>query len=69
MIEEKWVVAATAPDELTAEIWRQELIYAEIPALVEPEDNASHREASPPPCQVLVPAPLLEKAKDIIGEG
>jgi hypothetical protein len=68
MIQEKWVVAATAPDQLTAEMWQQELIYAQIPAMVEPEETSSRRGVPPPPCKVLVPEPLLEQAKEVIGE-
>lgn len=65
MSETKWVTVATAPDQLTAEMWRAMLAMAEIPAVV--EDAPSYLGVSALPCRVVVPAPLLGKAKEVIG--
>ena len=65
MSELKWVSLITAPDQLTAEMWRAMLRLAEIPVVI--EDVPSYMGVSALPCRVMVPSPLLAKAKEVIG--
>ena len=50
-----WVVVATAPDQLTAEMWRGLLLSADVPARVDPGDVASFLGVRTYPCRLMVP--------------
>ena len=51
----KWMVVATAPDQLTAEMWVGLLTGASIPARMRAGDVSSFLGVSNRPCRVLVP--------------
>ena len=63
-----WAVVRTAPDRLTAEIWRGLLESEDIPASLAPGDAVSFLGVSPMPCRLLVPEPLLSDAERVLGE-
>ena len=64
----KWVVVITAPDQLTAEMWRELLVDAEIPARLGPGDVASFLGVSTYPCRVMVPRERLAEAADALSQ-
>ena len=68
MANVKWVVVATAPDQLTAESWRGLLVDANVPARLRPGDTSSFLGVSGLPCGVMVPETLLQEAQDILAE-
>lgn len=57
-----WIRVATAPDQLTAELWCELLRNAGIPAMLEPRDIASYLGVSGMPCGLLVDAARVEEA-------
>ena len=59
----KWLIAATAPDQLTAEMWRALLVDFGIPARLRAGDTTSFLGVSPMPCRVLVPEGHIEEAE------
>ncbi len=59
----EWIEVATAPDQLTAEMWVELLRNAGIPAMVKPKDTASYLGVSPMPCRVIVPEEQLKEAQ------
>ncbi len=61
-----WVVVATAPDQITAEVWVGLLKDAGLPAMVDPSDAPSFLGVSGTSCRVLVPAERLEEARDLL---
>ena len=62
----QWENVATAPDQMTAEMW-QGLLEAEgIPSMISPKDTMSFMGISAMPCDVLVPADAVEKARMIL---
>ncbi len=63
-----WVSAATAPDQLTAEMWRGLLENAGIPARVGPGDVASYLGVSSYPCRVMVEEEHLAEAVTALSE-
>ncbi|MDA1215869.1 MAG: DUF2007 domain-containing protein [Chloroflexi bacterium] len=68
MANVKWVVVATAPDQITAESWRDLLVDANVPAHLQPGDTSSFLGVSGLPCRVMVPETLLQEAQDILNE-
>lgn len=62
----RWAVVRTAPDQLTAEIWRGLLEAEDIPATLAPGDAVSFLGVSPVPCRLLVPEPLLAAAERVL---
>ena len=62
----KWVCAATAPDQLVAEMWRELLVGEGIAAAVRSGDTASYLGVSAYPCRVLVRERDLDRAKDVL---
>jgi len=64
----KLVHATTAPNQLTAEMWRDLLISEGIPAMLEPRDAVSFLGVSYIPCRILVPEDRLEEAREILRE-
>ena len=61
-----WAVVRTAPDQLTAEIWRGLLEAEQIPATLAPGDAVSFLGVSPVPCRLLVPELLLSAAERVL---
>ena len=61
-----WVVVATAPDQLTAELWVDRLREAGVPALIKPSDAVSFLGTSALSCRVLVPEERLADASDLL---
>jgi hypothetical protein len=60
---EDWVAVGTAPDQLTAEIWRGLLETERIPSMLAPADAVSFLGLSAVPCRVLVPHSLVDSAR------
>jgi hypothetical protein len=61
-----WVVAAVAPDQLTAEMWVELLRNAGVPALIQPSDAVSFLGTSPLSCRVQVPEERLVEARMVL---
>ncbi len=64
----KWELVTTAPDQLTAEMWRELLQNEGIPAIIEPRDIASFLGLSSMPCRIMVPEGSGKEALAILGE-
>ena len=64
----KLAVLVTAPDQLTAEMWRDVLLEEGIPAIVNPQDTLSFMGLSGRPCRLMVPDGRLEEAQAILAE-
>lgn len=64
----KWHPVATAPDQLTAEMWAKLLAGEAIPAMIKPGDAVSFLGVSFLPCRVLVPQDRLEEAKAVLAQ-
>ena len=63
-----WVLLATAPDQMTAELWIAILKDQGIPAMIRPSDAVSFLGVSPFSCRVQVPEEHLERAKELIAQ-
>jgi len=61
-----WLVLTTAPDQLTAEIWRDILVQEGIPAMINPEDSVSFLGVSSFPCRIMVASGYRKQAKEIL---
>lgn len=61
-----WAVVATAPDQMTAELWVGLLKDAGVPAMVNPSDAASYLGVSGTNCRVMVPPERVEEARDLL---
>lgn len=64
----KWTQVATAPDQLTAEMWRDMLQEEGIPAIIEPRDAISFLGVSPMPCRLMVPNEMLNEAIAVLAD-
>jgi hypothetical protein len=64
----KWEYLATAPDQLTAEMWQELLQNEGISAMLQPRDAISFLGVSSMPCRLIVPEDLLNRAKEILSE-
>lgn len=64
----KLAVLVTAPDQLTAEMWRDVLLEEGIPAIVNPQDTLSFMGLSGRPCRLMVPEERLKEAEAILAE-
>jgi len=62
----KWLLLTTAPDQLTAEIWKDILVQEGIPAMVNPEDAVSFLGVSAFPCRIMVAPDYLKQAQEIL---
>jgi len=62
----KWLLLTTAPDQLTAEIWKDILLQEGIPAMVNPQDAVSFMGVSSFPCRIMVAYGYLKQAKEIL---
>ena len=63
-----WELLTTAPDRLTAEMWRELLQNEGIPAMLEPEDVISFLGLSSMPCRLMVPESRLKEAQATLAE-
>ena len=63
----RWVHLATAPDQITAEIWVSILRDEGIAAMIRPSDAISFLGVSALGCRVQVEADDLERARVLIG--
>ena len=64
----KWVVFATAPDQLMAEMWRGLLAAEGIAALIRPGDAVSFLGVSSYPCRLMVRERDVQRASEILGD-
>lgn len=62
----KWQVAATAPNQLIAEMWCEMLKDEGITAMIKPGDSISFLGISFSPCRVMVLEGELQQAKDLL---
>ena len=62
----RWMVAATAPDQLTGEMWHELLVNAQVSGRLRPSDVASFLGMSAYPCRVLVPANRIADARAVL---
>jgi len=62
----KWLLLTTAPDQLTAEIWKDILVQEGIPAMVNPEDAVSFLGVSAFPCRIMVAPGYFKQAREIL---
>jgi len=63
---EKWLLLITAPDQLTAEIWKDILLQQGIPAMLNPADTASFMGVSSFPCRIMVASGYRKRAREIL---
>ncbi len=61
-----WLLLATAPDQLTAEMWLGVLREYDIPAVISPGDISSFMGISPFPCRLMVADDYIEQARQIL---
>ena len=66
--KQRWVALATAPDQLTAEMWVELLRGQDIPAMISARDAVSFLGVSSMACQVLVPRENLAEAALVLQE-
>jgi len=64
--KQRWVRLATAPDQLTAEMWVELLQGQDIPAMIRPQDTASFLGISSMACLVMVPREHLAEAAEVL---
>ena len=62
----KLVFLVTAPDQLTAEMWKGLLSNNDIPAFLQPQDTSSFLGVSTRPCRLLVSEDRLKEALDVL---
>ena len=63
---ERWLLLTTAPDQLTAEIWKDILLQQGIPAMVNPQDTISFMGVSSFPCRIMVVFGYRKRAQEIL---
>jgi len=64
----KWVYLASAPDQLTAEMWRGLLLDAEIAAIIRAGDTTTFLGVSPFPCRLMVREDDVARARGVLEE-
>ena len=64
----QWRLLTTAPDQLTAELWKDILVQEGIPAMISPADTTSFMGVSLFPCRLLVARDYLEKAREVLAD-
>lgn len=62
----KWVLAATAPDQLMAEMWGGLLVNNGIPFRLSPGDTSAFLGLSLRPCGIQVQEDRLEEARMVL---
>jgi len=63
---EGWLLLTTAPDQLTAEIWKDILLQQGVPSIVNPEDTISFMGVSGFPCRIMVAYGYRQQAQEIL---
>lgn len=63
-----WAYLETAPNQVIAEMWRDMLIQAGIPAMLRPEDSISFIGLSAHPVRVMVAEEKLEAAQNLLAD-
>lgn len=63
----EWVYLATAPDQVTGEIWVELLRAEAVEARLDPGDTASFLGVSPRPVRLLVRASHVARGREILG--
>ena len=63
---EKWLLLTTAPDQLTAEIWKDILWQNGIPVMINPRDTISFMGVSTLPCRIMVAYGYRKRAQEIL---
>lgn len=64
--ETTWSYVATAPDQLTAELWQQLLSEDAIPSMLAPQDTISFLGLSSAPVRLMVPSDLEIRARNLL---
>ncbi|MDO8531305.1 MAG: DUF2007 domain-containing protein [Dehalococcoidia bacterium] len=64
----KWVYVATAPDQITAEMWVDLLRQEGVPAQVRAEDTFGFLGVTPIPCRVMALNEYEPKAMALLAE-
>jgi hypothetical protein len=64
--KQRWVHVATAPDQLSAEMWVELLRGQGIPAMIRAQDTVSFLGLSGMACRVLVPREHLAEATQVL---
>ena len=64
----RWLGFATAPDQLTAEMWRDLLVAGGVPAMLDPRDTSSYLGLRAAPVRVLVREGDVGEAGAILGD-
>jgi hypothetical protein len=64
---DKWVHLATAPDQITAEIWVDILQQEGITAMIRPSDAVSFLGVSAVSCRVQTREQDLARAREVLG--
>jgi len=62
----KWILLTTAPDQLTAEIWKDILLQEGVPAMVNAGDTISFMGVSSFPCRIMVASGYRSRAQEIL---
>ena len=62
----KWVLLTTAPDQLTAEIWKDILLKEGVPVMVNAGDTISFLGVSSLPVRIMVASGYLSRAQEIL---
>lgn len=63
-----WVHLATAPDQITAEIWIDILRQHGISATIRPSDAVSFMGLSTASCRIQTAEEDLERAREVLGD-
>lgn len=64
----RWTAVATAPDQLTAEMWQQVMWQEMIPAMLDPHDAVSFMGVASTPVRLIVPAELASRAREVLAD-
>ena len=65
----KWVVFATAPDQIMAEIWVQLVRAKGIPCRLQPGDTTNFLGVSAAPVRLMTLESEVERAKQVLERG
>jgi len=64
----KWTYLTIAPNQLTAEMWKETLLSEGIPACLKPGDAVSFLGVSALPCRLLVPEGRVDEARAVLAQ-
>jgi len=62
----KWVLLVAAPDQITAEIWKDILVQEGVPAVINPADTTYILGVTNLPCRIMVPEDFLGQAREVL---